>query len=86
MRERILSAPIGTPLVIDKDDIYPYGVGLEQIEDGKNRKRETRSLTMCGLGIKCHLSDMYNNWLQTDWLDGKIFTKTFKVMGALNSC
>lgn len=26
---------------------------------------------MCGLGVKCHLSDMFNNWLQTDWNDGE---------------
>lgn len=73
MREAILAAPIGTPLVINKVNggMAPYNVDTRQLTDSANKIRESRSLPMCGLGIKCHLSDMFNNWLQTDWIDGE---------------
>lgn len=76
MREAILGAPIGTPLVINEVNggMAPYNTDtkvIEKDEYGIKTKREARSMSMCGLGIKCHLSDMFNNWLQTDWIDGE---------------
>lgn len=73
MREAILAQPIGVPLVINKAEAnwanLPYTTETEQI-DQNGMLREGRSQTFCGLGIKTHLSDIYNNWLQTEWLDG----------------
>lgn len=73
MREAILSAPIGVPLVINKvgNGLTPYNTDTIHVTDENGKIREARSVTMCGLGIKCHLSDMFNNWLQTDWIDGE---------------
>lgn len=76
MRMEILSTPIGETLVVNQagtdnpDGMIPYGVGTKRIVDSNGKVREARSQTMCGLGIKTHLSDMFMNWLQTDWLDG----------------
>lgn len=73
MREAILAAPIGVPLVINKvgGGMTPYNIGTEQFVDKGGKKREARAQTMCGLAVKCHLSDIFNNWLQTDWIDGE---------------
>lgn len=71
-REKILAAPIGVPFVENKSGAgMPYTATTETFADGNGRIRETMAQTMCGLGIKTHLSDIFNNWLQTDWLDGE---------------
>lgn len=71
-RERILAAPIGTPLIENESNPgLPYTATTELFEDEEGDIRETMAQTMCGLGIKTHLSDIFNNWLQTDWLDGE---------------
>ncbi|WGL31032.1 major capsid protein [Dipodfec virus UOA04_Rod_661] len=71
MREKILGTGVGDALIIDKNTPTPYGVDLQQWTDENGYLKETMAKPMCGLGIKTHLSDMYNNWLQTDWLDGE---------------
>lgn len=73
MRTKILSTPIGIPLVINEtagEDGTPYNVETVVYTDDNSKIREARAQTMCGLGIKTHLSDIFNNWLQTDWIDG----------------
>lgn len=70
-REEILAAPIGTPYIINGDNNsgrLPYTVTTEF---NANTEREAMSQEMCGLAVKTHLSDIFNNWLQTDWLDGE---------------
>lgn len=71
-REKILAAPIGVPFVENKSGAgMPYTATTEAFTDKDGKVRETMAQTMCGLGIKTHLSDIFNNWLQTDWLDGE---------------
>ncbi|WGL31039.1 major capsid protein [Dipodfec virus UOA04_Rod_663] len=76
MRAQILATPIGESLKVNQagtdspDGMLPYGAGTKRIIDSAGKVREARSQAMCGLGIKTHLSDMFMNWLQTDWLDG----------------
>lgn len=73
MRERILSTTIGEELITNSDNTetgVPYNIETQTVTDGKKRIREKRSTDQCGLAIKTHLSDIFNNWLQTDWLDG----------------
>lgn len=73
MRERILETTIGEELITNSDTTQtgiPYNVETETVKDDAGLNREARSLPMCGLGVKTHLSDIFNNWLQTDWLDG----------------
>lgn len=71
MREKILKTPIGEAVQITPDTPMPYSAELQQTNDESGKIREMMSNTMCGLGIKTHLSDIFNNWLQTDWLDGE---------------
>lgn len=71
-RERILAAPIGTPFIENTPKAgLPYTATTELFTDDGGDTRETMAQSMCGLGIKTHLSDIFNNWLQTDWLDGE---------------
>lgn len=71
MREKILKTPIGEAVQITPDTPMPYSAELKETNDKNGKIREMMSNTMCGLGIKTHLSDIFNNWLQTDWLDGE---------------
>lgn len=74
MREKILAAPIGTPLIVNEDKTdqgVPYNVETVTTLDSDGYIRETRSQSLCGLAVKTHLSDIFNNWLQTDWIDGE---------------
>lgn len=69
MRLQILQADITTPFLIDRTSIEPYNLPL-------NSRLEVDSLNYSlasnqeGLGIKTYQSDIFNNWLDTDWIDG----------------
>lgn len=72
MREQILQAPTNAPFEVTTAPAglkSPYvdiwGVGLDQ-----TRQTLAAGQTMGGLLIKTHLSDRFNNWLNTDWIDG----------------
>lgn len=69
-RADILKTPVGEALIIngaDNGGNLPYTVST--IYDPVTG-RESMASEMCGLALKTHLSDIFNNWLQTDWLDG----------------
>lgn len=69
-RADILKTPVGEAFIIngaDNGGNLPYTVST--IYDPIT-KREAMASEMCGLALKTHLSDIFNNWLQTDWLDG----------------
>lgn len=69
-RADLLKQPIGAAFIINganNGGRLPYTVST--IYDPIT-KRESMSSEMCGLALKTHLSDIFNNWLQTDWLDG----------------
>lgn len=62
-REDILAAPATLPYVIQNGVPYLYG----------SRAEDDRLLTtqpMYGLAVKTYQSDIFNNWIQTDWLEG----------------
>lgn len=73
MRERILSTGVGSELLVNEDKSttgIPYNIDTETFIDGSGLIRERRAQDFCGLAVKTHLSDIFNNWIQTDWLDG----------------
>lgn len=42
--------------------------------DNENKIKDTipqNAFPLNGLGVKCYLSDRFNNWLRTEWLDGE---------------
>lgn len=68
MRENILSQTKNTePYIIDKNGIEPYSLGLKPMTNGN----PTAQMSMEGLLLKTYQSDLYNNWLSTEWIDGE---------------
>lgn len=69
MREKILATGAGQELIISQANegrVSPYKENYELDGNGNN----ITSHTMAGLGIKTYLSDRFNNWLSTEWIDG----------------
>jgi hypothetical protein len=68
MREEILSA-VGqsSPFIIDSDSKAPYGTPLLRGDNNKWSKQSTQE----GLGLKTYQSDLFNNWISTEWIDGE---------------
>lgn len=66
MRENILTATkIASAFIIDKNSIEPYNLPMKLEGDiwSKNTSQE-------GLFIKTYQSDIFNNWLKTEWISG----------------
>lgn len=68
MREKILSAPSTSPFFINTSGIEPYNQygSLNEEEDAY-----LDSSPMFGLALKTYQSDKFNNWINTEWLDGE---------------
>lgn len=75
MREEILKAPSTSPYLLNTGGIaninarlpYTATYGLVEYAGGV---RTGSFFTQGGLGIKTYLSDRFNNWLSTEWIDG----------------
>lgn len=73
-RSKILAAP-STSAYIVKNGTLPYGAatGPMDLPNYDRRKIYTSSLSwfsQAGLAVKTYLSDRFNNWLNTEWIDG----------------
>lgn len=68
MRESILkNTGANNEFVIDKSEpLEPYATWTSRI--GNKLKTTT---PLCGLAIKTYQSDIFNNWINTEWLDGE---------------
>lgn len=75
MRETILAAPKTAPFNINStlsDNPYPYGASIANATvEEKNKNGNASWFGQAGLGIKTYLSDRFNNWLSTEWIDGE---------------
>jgi hypothetical protein len=75
MRETILAAPKTAPFNINTtlNDIgLPYAASIANaIVDETNKNGNASWFGQAGLGIKTYLSDRFNNWLSTEWIDGE---------------
>jgi len=65
MRENILGQGTGVPFILNDHDITPYIWLPDSPNDIPNSLNSQE-----GLGVKTYLSDLYNNWLNTEWIDG----------------
>lgn len=63
-RENILAAPSTMPYVVDSGIPYLYAQ-----RDTQNKLLTTQP--MYGLALKTYQSDIFNNWIQTEWLEGE---------------
>lgn len=72
MREEILAAPKTAPFDIGNLNSLPYTASIANKTVGeKNPYGNASWFNQAGLGIKTYLSDRFNNWLSTEWIDGE---------------
>ena len=72
MREAILAAPKTAPFNIGSLKSLPYTASLNDATVNETNKNGNASwFNQAGLGIKTYLSDRFNNWLSTEWIDGE---------------
>ena len=75
MRERILSTPKTTELLIssiDEGTRRPYSLSYYRLPTNQaNFENGVGSyFSQCGLALRTYLSDRFNNWLSSEWIDG----------------
>ena len=58
MREIIMSAPKGTPLIIDENSIEPYCLPFKKGDLGYSNTSKQE-----GLLLKTYQSDLFNKWI-----------------------
>lgn len=72
MREAILAAPKATPFNVGNINRLPYTASLANATINETNENGNASwFNQAGLGIKTYLSDRFNNWLSTEWIDGE---------------
>lgn len=74
-RTAILAAP-STSAYLVNNTTMPYGaaIGALRLPNYNRTKQYTSSnswYSQSGLAVKTYLSDRFNNWLNTEWIDGK---------------
>lgn len=75
LREEILATPsqeeFMLPTSASSAEKYPF---LAPLYDSLKTKSGVaiygRTTSQCGLGVRTYLSDRFNNWLNTEWIDG----------------
>jgi len=72
MRENILIyTKQSSPFTISKNtNLEPYNLPLLELGTG-TKKTWTKLTTQEGLAIKTYQSDLFNNWMQSEWIDGE---------------
>lgn len=73
-RNKILAAPSTSPYVVEGFSM-PYGAATKIISLPSYDRREKYNssnawYSQAGLAVKTYLSDRFNNWLNTEWIDG----------------
>lgn len=73
-RTKILAAPSTSAYIVDGTSM-PYGIATRTVElPNYNRTKTYHSsnawYSQAGLAVKTYLSDRFNNWLNTEWIDG----------------
>lgn len=73
-RNKILAAPSTSAYIIDGATM-PYGAAIKTIGlpsyDRRTKYNSANSwYSQAGLAVKTYLSDRFNNWLNTEWIDG----------------
>lgn len=72
MREAILAAPKTAPFNIESLNTLPYTASIANATVNETNTNGNASwFNQAGLGIKTYLSDRFNNWLSTEWIDGE---------------
>lgn len=74
-RNNILTAPSSSAYVVEGARM-PYGaatkaMSLPSYDRRQNYNSSYAWFSQAGLAVKTYLSDRFNNWLNTEWIDGK---------------
>ena len=70
MRENILQSSWDDVLVIDKYSDLPYSAPIAPLQTALSRYHIASVTKMEGLALKTFQSDIFNNWLNTEFIDG----------------
>jgi hypothetical protein len=70
VREEILSHLNTDPYEISASTWDPYGLPLQKLANAFSTGEMCLVCSQEGLGIKTYQSDIFNNWLNTEWIDG----------------
>lgn len=75
MRERILATPKTTELIISSTNegaVRPYSLSYYKLTTNQSSfdNGVGSFFSQCGLGLRTYLSDRFNNWLSSEWIDG----------------
>jgi len=65
---RYVAAPAGAPYPITKDSPVPYSLPL--LDNGGVPRTFSKQFSQEGLALKTYQSDLFNNWISTEWIDG----------------
>ena len=73
-RTRVLAAPSTSAYIVDGATM-PYAAAITPIELPSHDRTKTYTsasawYSQAGLAVKTYLSDRFNNWLNTEWIDG----------------
>lgn len=71
MRNLIMTQNHTSNLIIDHNDQAPYGLALSRWEiPASNVVKYSKTTPQEGLALKTYQSDLFNNWMNTEWIDG----------------
>lgn len=74
MREEILAAPKTAPFYINQKNsggMTPYSFAIDPTVSQQDTRKGAQYFDQAGLGLRTYLSDRFNNWLSTEWIDGE---------------
>jgi hypothetical protein len=70
MRDQILQHPFENgKFVIDENSLPPYSLPMQTVATESHSRRGSY-FTQEGLALKTYQSDLFNNWMNTEWIDG----------------
>lgn len=70
MRMNILQAPTTTPFMINEESLTPYSLPLTNLLV-EGTRIYSQKYSQEGLPVKTYNSDLFNNWVMTDFIDGE---------------
>lgn len=70
MRQALLAHFQDAPYLINDQEIAPYGKILEYNGGNATGRQTAIQFNQEGLAVKTYNSDLFNNWIQTEWIDG----------------
>lgn len=70
MREDILQHSTNDAFKITNATYSPYGLTTKQIGNSTGNLKFSSAFSQEGLAVKTYQSDLFNNWIETEWIDG----------------